>query len=165
LNWFVCSWLTWLTKYCKSCGRQLEDSDRYCDVCGKQSPYPPDQIQTVRPQTTQQQSQGGGHGGAIAAIFLLLLIIGGAFLFFSQPHGSSGSPIQCVPHQETVYVGYVRTATETIQFTEDQRITQFSYEKGVLLYTVYLANDQGQKFEYHYVIDFNLTPTTIVTGC
>ena len=27
-----------MTKYCKSCGRQLQDVDSFCDVCGKPSP-------------------------------------------------------------------------------------------------------------------------------
>ena len=96
---------------------------------------------------------------------MVLLIIVGAVLFFSQPHGAGTSPLGCFPHQETVYVGEVETATQTFQITQADKITQVSYDKGVLLYTVYLTNDQGQQFTYHYVTSYNLTPTTIVTGC
>jgi hypothetical protein len=151
--------------YCRRCGAWGEGN--FCSNCGQQlvdlrytAP-----VQSPTEQTSKQASRGGGSGGAVVAVVLFLLILGGAWLFFGQPHGSPGSPAQCVPHQETVYVGYIKTATETFQITEGQRIVSVSYDKGILLYTVYLTNDQGQRFEYHYVTSFNLQPTTITTGC
>jgi len=80
-------------------------------------------------------------------------------------HGALSNPLQCVPHEQDVYVGYVKTLTERFQITEDMRITGFSYDKGLLLYTVHLTDDQGRRFEYHYVNDFRLTSRTILTGC
>lgn len=112
----------------------------------------------------QQQKSGGGGGRVVLAIVLVLIIIG-AFLFFAQPHGSSNSLIQCIPHQETVYVGYVNTLTQQYQITTSNKITFISYEQGVVLYTVHLIDDRGNHYDYHYVTKFSLTPTTITTGC
>ena len=151
--------------YCSHCGAYGDGN--FCSNCGQQLAdlrYPRDQTHSVNNRISQP-STGRGGGGAIAAVVLLLLIVGGACLFFGQPHGSPGSPAQCVPHQQTVYVGYVETATETFQIAEDQRIAHVSYDKGLLLYTVYLTNDEGQQFEYHYVTRFDLQPTIITTGC
>jgi hypothetical protein len=151
--------------YCPRCGTWSESN--FCPNCGQQLVdlrYPHETTYPAE-HTVPQPSRNGGGARAAVAIVLLLLIIGGAWLYFSQPHGSPGSPLGCVPHQETVYVGYIHTATENYQITEGQRITQFSYDKGLLLYTVYLTSDQGQHFEYHYVTSFDLEPTTVTTGC
>jgi len=80
-------------------------------------------------------------------------------------HGASSNPLQCIPHQELVYVGYIKTLSERFEITENMRISGFSYDKGLLLYTVHLTDDQGRGFEYHYVTDFWLTSHTILTGC
>ena len=152
--------------HCRRCGAYGEGN--FCSNCGQQlvDLRHPVQTHSVDHQVSQQEIVGrGGAGGAFAAVLLLLLIVGGAWLFFGQPHGSPGSPMQCVPHQETVYVGSVQTASETFQITEGQRIVYVSYDKGLLLYTVYLTNDEGQRFEYHYVTSVDLHTTTITTGC
>jgi hypothetical protein len=152
--------------YCRRCGAYGEGN--FCSNCGQQlvDLRHPVQAHSLDHQVSQQESVSrGGGGGAFAAVLLLLLIVGGAWLFFGQPHGSPGSPMQCVPHQETVYVGSVQTASETFQITEGQRIVYVSYDKGLLLYTVYLTNDEGQRFEYHYVTSVDLHTTTITTGC
>jgi hypothetical protein len=151
--------------YCRRCGAYGEGN--FCSNCGQQLVdlrYSRETTYPTEHMVTQPRKSGGGAGAAVA-IILLLLIIGGAWFFFGQPHGSPGSPMQCVPHQETVYVGSIHTATETFQITQGQRIVQVSYDKGLLLYTVYLTNDEGQRFEYHYVTSFDLYPTTITTGC
>jgi hypothetical protein len=78
---------------------------------------------------------------------------------------NAASHLGCVLHAETVYVGYVNTLSEKINITANMRITHYSYDKGLLLYTVHLTDDQGQQFEYHYVTGFCLTPTSLVVGC
>ena len=49
--------------------------------------------------------------------------------------------------------------------TTVNRIVQVSYDKGIALHTVYLTNDQGQRFEYHYMTDYCFTQTPILAGC
>lgn len=45
-----------MTKYCKSCGRQLENEDRFCDVCGKPSPLTP-MIETAGKEQSKDAAQ------------------------------------------------------------------------------------------------------------
>jgi hypothetical protein len=149
--------------FCPKCGRYTEGADaRFCQGCGTALVQP--STPTVVAPTTQQQKSGGGGVGVVLAIILVLIIIG-AFVFFAQPHGSSNSFLQCMPHQETVYVGYINTLTQQYQFTTSNKITDVSYEQGAVLYTVHLVDDQGNHYDYHYVTGFSLTPTTITTGC
>ncbi len=140
--------------FCPNCGK-YSTAGNFCCYCAAA-------LTTPRPPHAAQQRSSGS--GVAAAVILLLLAVG-AFLFFAQQYGAGTNPLACFPHQETVYVGYVQTATQTFQITQGQKITRVSYDKGLLLYTVYLTNDQGQQFQYHYATAFNLTPTTIVTGC
>lgn len=114
------------------CGRWSESN--FCPTCGQQLVdlrYPRETTYSIEHVIPQPKGSGGG-AGAVVAIILLVLIVGGAWLFFSQPHGSPSSPLGCVLYQETVYVGYIHTATESYQITEGQRITQVSYDKGQL---------------------------------
>ena len=150
--------------FCQECGKHSDADARFCQYCGTplgQSITQPVTQTVVQPST----QQSGGHGGSIALAILLLLIIIGAILFFAQPHGSPNSVLQCVPHQETVYVGYINTLTQQYQFTTSNKITSVSYAQGVVLYTVHLINDQGNRYDYNYVTSFNFSPTSITTGC
>jgi hypothetical protein len=153
--------------FCPHCGKYYETN--FCPNCGADLRALIPQRNKTAPVQQKEKTvvveRRPSRGGAIAAIILLFIILGGIWLFFSQPYGSPGSPWQCLPHQEVVYVGYIQTMSERFQITEADRITHISYDKGLLLYTVYLTNDQGQRFEYHYVTEFSLSPITITTGC
>jgi len=81
-----------------------------------------------------------------------------------MPDDASSNPPQSIPHQELVHVGYIKTLSERFETAENIRISDFSYDKGLLLYTVHLTDDQGRGFEYQYVTDFWVTSHTIVTA-
>jgi hypothetical protein len=151
--------------FCQKCGKHADDvGASFCQYCGAPLHQSSDlKVFQVTKEPTVQKS-GGGIGSVVAVLFLVIIIIG-AFLFLAQPHGSSNSLLQCFPHQETVYVGYVNTLTQQYQFTTSNKVTSFSYAQGAVLYTVHLIDDQGNHYDYHYVTGFNLTPTTITTGC
>jgi hypothetical protein len=102
--------------------------------------------------------------GAIRGAVLFIVILGVICLFFLQPHGIVGSPIQCFPHREFIWVGYLQTSENMFQIAEADKIVQFSYAEGPP-YSVYLMNDHGQRFEYYYVTKVQLNPTMIVTMC
>jgi drug/metabolite transporter (DMT)-like permease len=57
-----------LTKYCKLCGRQLEEEDRFCDICGKSSPLIE---QTARTSTQAAKSQPRSLGWYVVGIILM----------------------------------------------------------------------------------------------
>jgi hypothetical protein len=158
------------SKFCRMCGRRLPADSKFCDRCGAEqaiieADQPPTQTSGQVSQPLQATKTSSTAGPAIAAFLIIVLLMIGIFAFVGQPHGSPGSPVACVPHQEYVYVGYVQTLSERFTITEANKIVQVSYDKGILLYTLYLTNDQGQRFDYHYVTDYQLTQTSILTGC
>jgi hypothetical protein len=111
--------------------------------------------------------------GAIIGAILLFVLTSAACLIFLQPHGSPGSPTQCFPHREIIFMGSIQTTTERIQIGETDRIvryvyverTRFTYAEELLLYSLYLTNDLGQQSEYHHVQSFEFIPISIIVGC
>ncbi len=169
--------------YCRACGYGLKFGCVYCPRCGKNVTriIPAAPLVSINQQVPPQPStnavasssngvvahhNSSGAGGVAAVALLLLIIVGGLFLFISMPHGAQSNPFSCVPHEETIYTGSIETISgNTIYISPSDRITQFSYDTGLLTYTIHLTNDQGLQFTYHYVSSANLIPSTIVTGC
>jgi len=96
-------WLIQLTKYCKGCGRQLEDEDRFCDVCGKLSQSVPralaaiaenETTSTSRNRLTVSQSKetSSRRNLTIAVALILIVLIGLVFsTIVLQPQGDHGA--------------------------------------------------------------------------
>jgi hypothetical protein len=169
--------------FCRQCGYRLKMSSLYCPHCGKTvttiipptpsaspnyysaPPQPPLPImQSIPAQSPPRHNSSVAV--SVAAVFLLLVMIGGVLLFVSMPHGPQTNPFACIPHEEIVYVGNIQTlAGNTVSISQYDKITQISYDTGLLTYTVHLTNDQGQQFTYHYVTNYDLVPYKITTGC
>lgn len=129
--------------FCSNCSKFSEDSDgsRFCRFCG--SELAPPSTKTYRPSTTKSRSSMGTRA-AVAIVFLVVVFLG--WIAFTS--------LAC---STSYYTGYIKTADgSTINIDASYQIVSMHYDKGVLLYTVYLTSRSGQTFEYHYVTDFNL---------
>jgi len=81
-----------MTKYCKNCGRQLEDQDRFCDRCGKESAMAPAvELQTITPPRTR--------GLDFAAWFFAFMGFAVLFGGFMAYQGVRGTPAEDIAWQ------------------------------------------------------------------